>query len=847
MRPLAAPAGRKTQRELLFLLAASVATVATLVAGVTANPSPEAGPEQTFEIMALIAVMIALATAAIAAIWRSLANAALETRTARSDLEAAKKKLATSEAVHNADPQVLMLWEHGGTLQLVSHSLVGIAGLPEHQDALLRFGQWLEPSSAATLTRALDALFLEGRAFNVILKTTTGGHIEGDGRAAGTRAVLRLKGIEGYKRDLGHIIDQHVALARDIRACRALLDALPMPVWLKDPGGRLSWVNRAYVTAVDAQGEAEVIERQIELLEQRQRKSVDASLQRRETFRDRIHLVIGGERKAHDVIALPLEDASAGAAIDVAAIESAQGELDRQVAAYDRTLDRVATAVAIFSREQRLTFFNDAYQKLWKLDAGWLETGPADGVVLDRLRALGRLPEVIKYPEWKSKILGRYQTGTALDEWWHLPDGRILQVISEQRPDGGLTYLYVDETARIALETSFNALIDVQRETLDSLKEAVAVFSTDGRLKLHNTAFERIWKLSRQKLEERPHIEELTQVARAQFDDAATWLAIRRAVTSFSDQREPIEGQMVRPDASVIDYSTIPLPDGATLLTFADVTDAKRYERALEERNEALVVADRLKNQFIGHVSYELRTPLTNIIGFGELLESLHFGPLNDKQREYLGDISGSSRTLLAIIDDILDLATIDAGSLELKPGLVKVKTVIDSAIRGVTERAARAGLTLEIALAPDAVEFIADEARVRQVLYNLVSNGVGFSKTGGVVRLSCWREDGHMIFMVEDEGVGIPVEQQARVFERFESRSHGSNHRGAGLGLSIVKSLVELHGGDTALVSQPGHGTRVAVRFPENGVRAKADQGSLAAARSALSQSVPLARGNAA
>ena len=106
----------------------------------------------------------------------------------------------------------------------------------------------------------------------------------------------------------------------------------------------------------------------------------------------------------------------------------------------------------------------------------------------------------------------------------------------------------------------------------------------------------------------------------------------------------------------------------------------------------------------------------------------------------------------------------------------------------------------------------------MRQILYNLLSNAVGFSKPGDTVRITCWREAGMMVFTVEDQGVGIPKDQQWRVFERFESRSQGSSHRGAGLGLSIVKSLVELHGGTVSLESEPGRGTRVTVRFPENG-----------------------------
>jgi signal transduction histidine kinase len=222
-------------------------------------------------------------------------------------------------------------------------------------------------------------------------------------------------------------------------------------------------------------------------------------------------------------------------------------------------------------------------------------------------------------------------------------------------------------------------------------------------------------------------------------------------------------------------------------------------------------------------VSYELRTPLTNIIGFSELLSNPRTGELNDKQREYLNDISASSRTLLAIINDILDLASIDAGGLELKPAPVGVARVVDTAVLAVRDRAARARLNLDIRIAPDAVEFVADESRVRQVLYNLLSNAIGFSRPGDRISVDVWRDAGMIAFAVEDMGVGIPKDQQRRVLERFESRSQGSKHRGAGLGLSIVKSLVELHGGSMTLESEPGRGTRVTVSFPESGSPAAA------------------------
>jgi signal transduction histidine kinase len=276
----------------------------------------------------------------------------------------------------------------------------------------------------------------------------------------------------------------------------------------------------------------------------------------------------------------------------------------------------------------------------------------------------------------------------------------------------------------------------------------------------------------------------------------------------------------------------VPLPDGATLITFSDVTAVKQFERALLERNEALVAADKLKNQFIGHVSYELRTPLTNIIGFGELLSSPRTGNLNTKQREYVGDILGSSTTLLSIIDDILDLATIDAGALELKQSNVSAKAIAEQAALGVRDRAARARIKVEVNVPEKDLTLVADESRVRQMLYNLASNAIGFSKPGGRVSITAATVGPMVEFTVTDDGVGIPHDQLTRVFERFESRSIAAGRqRGTGLGLSLVKSLVDLHGGELHLASEPGRGTRVTVRLPKNGVPAQPEDRALARA----------------
>ncbi len=820
---------RMAREDLVLLLLAALASVAVLAIAAFDTSIHVVGKIQLGQILAGT-VTLGAATAMATLLWRSWLQQRWRAWQRRDEVGELRRNLAAAEAILKAEPQVLIFWQQGENMRVAAHTLTTVPGLPDDPQVLMRLGAWLEPAAARELKSMLDTLFTAGRPFNLLVRTAAGGDVEADGRVSGGRAILRFRDVAGYRKQIAQIMDQHRQLARDIGLGRALYNALPYPVWIRGGSGQIEWVNKAYVKAVGAASEADACERQLELLETRAREELAGVLQRGESFRKRVPLNISGERRPHDIVVLPFGDASIACAIDAAAVQDVQGELKRVVAAYDRTLDRVSTAVAVFARDQRLSFFNDAFARLWQLDPEWLAERPMHGAILDRLRERSRIPEVVNYREWKAKVLAGYKTGSEPEEWWHIPDGRSVHVMAEERPDGGITYLYEDETERLSLESRYNALIGVQRETLDHLAEGVAVFGTDGRLKLFNNAFERIWKLGRRMLQDEPHIDEIKRQCQVLHDDPAGWTAIAQVATSISDQRQNVNGQMTRADQSVVNYAAMLLPDGGILVTFADVTVSKRYERALIERNEALVAADRLKSQFISHVSYELRTPLTSIIGFTELLGSPRTGEMNEKQREYLSAVSRSSETLLSTINDILDLANIDAGALELRLAPAKINAIIDAAVLGVKERMTRIHLALHIEVDENVDELIADESRVRQILYNLLSNAIGFSEPGGMIRLTCQREGAMIAFTVTDQGAGIPHDQQRDVLGRFVSRSRGSKHRGAGLGLPIVKSLVELHGGTMSLVSEPGEGTAVTVRFPEHGPRSVPEAAPMAA-----------------
>lgn len=740
---------------------------------------------------------------------RGMRQAQEASEIATAEAQALRNRKNRLEAILAAEPQMLFAWNGSADLKLLIANLPQNLGVPSQPELFLHFGDWMDGDSAAACESALHTLLDKGEAFNLMARTQQGKMVEIDGRTAGSSVSLKVRDLAGQRLDLATLAADRKRQDNEALALKTLLNSLPTPAWVRNEMRRLVWANQAYTEATGAGTTARVVDDQVELLGHDVRHSVETALLADGRFEAPVDVAAnhGVERyEAHIVTSAGTE---AGLMTEAGA-DNAQETLEL------RGFDRMTTAFAMFDARQRLVHFNQAYAQLWDLDPAWLASGPSDGEILDRLRLSRRLPEKADYQTWKRGWLEAYGKNSQFDDEWHLPDGRTLHVLIDSAETGGVTYLFENVTERLALESRYNALIQVQRETLDTLREGVAVFAPDGTLRLYNRAFAAIWHLSPHQLEGEPHIEEIIQSCRALYDNPEEWERTKASVTAIVAERRPYESQFDRPDGSVIAAAALPLPDGRTLLTYVDVSDSVRAERALRERNEALEEASRVKSRFVGHVSYELRTPLNNIIGFADMIAMPGSGPLTAKQHEYLNDIRTSGNTLRALINDILDLTSIDAGVLELDLSVVSVSEVIAALQSALADRLKQAGVQLQIAIAPDLDRFVADEQRLTQILYNLLSNAIAFSPKGSAVQLSSRIDcNGMLAFTVRDHGAGIPEAYQAQIFEPFESQSNGSGHRGAGLGLAIVKSLVELHGGDIALTSAPDHGTEVTVWLP--------------------------------
>ena len=370
-------------------------------------------------------VLIAVFAAVAVFLWALVVvrRMARDDALARRRIAELELRLNEVESAIAAEAHVLVIWRgREAAPERVLGSMHGATQVPDNAAALLRFSAWLEHDSADVLASAVTLLRNAGTPFNLAVRTAGHELLEADGRTAGGFATLRFRPLAGERRQINELAYDARKLGKQVERLSAVLDASPMPVWLRDGNGRLAWVNQAYVKAVEAPDSGAVITAGIEIAN-------DAKMDRGEAnprngYAGRVHAVIAGAMRALSIYEIGLADGRAGFAVDMTALEEAEKELDRHIRAHASTLDKLDTAIAIFGPDQRLRFHNAAYAALWPLDPQWLESHPTDGEILDRLRALRSIPEQANYREWRARQMQAYTTLEMRESWWYLPDGR---------------------------------------------------------------------------------------------------------------------------------------------------------------------------------------------------------------------------------------------------------------------------------------------------------------------------------------------------------------------------------------------------------------------------------------
>lgn len=720
-------------------------------------------------------------------------------------------------------------------------TLLGLGGIKTFHDIHAR----LSPGDAAALEGLFGRLCDDGTPFTIIVKShdeTKNFKISGSqGKDRAQNNVYNVLWIEDITDQINAqnaFTEEAQKNERERAEMRMAMNVIPRPLWLRDQNQKIIWCNDTYADFLNTTRE-KVIADQKEIAAQTIKKKAAVrekvkdgilpgpaqaieAIRTGKTVETDVHVVVKGARALLRIMEIPMAPIplTLGVAVNNTREEELNTELKRHQSSNRELLGQLRTAIAIFSADERLEFYNHAFSLLWGLEEHWLNTQPRLGDLLEKLRETRRLPEQTDFRRYKQGWLDMF---TSLidphDEMLHLPDGSTLRMLVIPHSMGGLMMTFEDVTSRLQLESSYNTLIAVQKETLDNLAEAVAVYGGDGRLKLWNPSFGRLWGLHPEDLDGDPHITKLIDKVKNMFA-GDEWEKRREESLSRVLDRTAQEGRISRADGSQVDFATVPLPDGGVLITYTDVTDSVRVENALREKNAALEAAEQLKLDFLANVSYQLRTPLNAIMGFNEILAHEYFGKLNDRQKGYTTDIKDASDKLLGLINDILDLSSLEAGYLNLDKSDVNVAKMMEGVYNLVSSWARKENLEITLDIASNIGNISADERRLQQAIINLVRNSIAFTPKGGTIILKAEKQDNQLSISVSDTGVGIADEDKDRIFEPFERAGSSvtkarAPRGGAGLGLSLVKNIVTLHGGNVSLSSTQGKGTCVTITLP--------------------------------
>ena len=629
--------------------------------------------------------------------------------------------------------------------------------------------------------------------------------------------------------ELTRLRDEAERARGDFHALVSLIEAAPMPMWFRRPDGGLQLVNSAYVAAVAGKDAQAVVAAGTELVEAIEGVS-PAQVAREATRRGApvqrvVSTTINGQRRTMKVSDLPLgEDGVAGYAIDIEDME----EMSRSFRAFREAqralLDQLSAGVAQFDPRRRMTFANLPFQRLFRLTPADMKDPPLFERLLDAARNAGRVPEVRDFPAWRREKAGWFASGSTQEEAWPLADGTHLRIVAQPLPDGGLLLIVEDRTEQLRLSAMRDTLLRTRTATFDSLFESIAVFAPDGRMQLWNRRFAADWGLDSDFLDTHPHVQDLLRKIAVRLKVPAQAEQVGNVVRSATLDRAQTGGRIALADGRMLEYAGVPLPDGNGLLAVLDITDSQRAEEALRESNAALKEADAIKTRFLANMSKELRTPLTSIGGFAELLQSGLGGTLDDSGRDYLAAILAATGQLGESIDSLLDLSQSEAGLLPLRKEEIDVMEFLRAVAEERAERLGKRGLTLDLQASGLMRPVLADRRRLARAVGHLIDNAIDASKRGQRVLVQAQRRkgaDGDVTqILVQDRGAGMDGRSLARALEGVRVGPEGGSlqtaaERGQGLGLPLARRLIEAHGGTLLLESEPGRGTSARIELP--------------------------------
>ncbi len=607
----------------------------------------------------------------------------------------------------------------------------------------------------------------------------------------------------------------------EIKTLANMMDEITFPIWQRDRSMNIIYCNSRFCELTDEIRENVIEKGGIELFRD-SKQFAEKALKTGQVQVTEQNIISGSGNILSQVVEIPVSDRNTGSkngtigfALSLTELQNTRERLKLNLELQKRLIESLNSAIAIYGKNQKLEYYNHAFVELWKLDEDWLKTAPSYGDILEMLREKRKLPEQADFQSFKRENTKMFSNLiNTKEDYYYLNDGRVLKVIIIPYQQQGLLFYYEDMTNRLSLERSYNTLLSVQKYTLDNLNDAVVVFGEDGKLELYNPAFKDMWGFSESFLNSEPHASNMISEMANLYASGTTENFKEDFVAGISS-RKVSEQKMNRRDGRILTERFNPLPDGATLITYNDITDKENVERSLSAEKKAYEEANKIKTNFLNNVSYELRSPLTSIMGFSEMLLFGLKAKLEGKTREYIDAIHDSSMKLKNLIDNIIDVSSIDAGYMALNIRKTDIFEIINTAVPQIKEEAEKKDIRINVNVDKQVMTVNADGFRLHQAIQAIFHCGIAMSHEGQEIELKISKVNGKVHFEFIDHGDGISAQDIPLLFDQFYRLQSDGLHS-SGLGLYLAKKIIEMHGGTIEVESDKNKGSKFIFEIAE-------------------------------
>lgn len=764
---------------------------------------------------------------------------------ARYDIVQYREMLCHYQAILSASEDGWIAWNDDNEYVGSSKKFKKLMKINVHDASAVRIVDIMEPlvsSSADDLAFYLNKLLKTGEEFKIVVQTKEARYIE----ISGARKIIsKVESIVLWCSDVTEISSEYSEmkdtvdqLTASLNSMTEILNTLPIPVWRRSNDLHITYCNSAY-SGVLNKNINEIIATNIPLIPGTlfgQGHSLAENARKCNKSQTVVQsTTVNGIRKQFAVHECIKSNGNfIGYALDVTNSEKLASQLDKIITSNCEVLNGISSAIAIFDSNMRLCFFNTAYQYTMKLEMGWLHSKPTFSEILDELRSNRHLPEVADFQAFKKEQMALFTSVVEpVQNMLHLPSGKSLRQMIAPHSDGGLIFIYEDVTNSLLLQQKNDTLLAVQKETIDHLYEGIMVCGSDNRIKIINKALADIWGIDLAKTKIRNmHLSELLDLIEDQLDYEGDWQVFKEYAISNLTDRMTKTGRLTKKDNSIILFSYVPLPDGAHMHSMIDITDNCTVENAIVEKNQVLNAAHRLEMEFIMGVSTEIKEPLTVLIGYSELLLHEYFGTLNDKQREYCKYILHASNQLHQLINNTIDMISIDRAPAKLEFCDFKITEALEEVMSNFKQRTQEKNVEIVRSYEENLPLFHGDKVRMKQVLFNLILNAIQFSPIGGLVEVIIRTDDSNIKILVKDAGTHRSEgDSKRKIFTRIDKESNIANKfESNNISMPLVRSIVSKHGGKIKIVSDV-EGTSVMCVFPLH----KAEENTIELSQEAL------------